>query len=134
MLIDNVPFGFMFSLAPIFIAVVFILVFSMIIFVIVKGIGQWRYNNSQPILSVFARVTSKRTHSTSSIHNGAGGTGMHHSQSSTSYYVTFEVESGDRMEFMVGGHEYGQLAENDLGKLHFQGTRFIDFTRSKASQ
>jgi len=132
MLIDNGPFDFMFSLAPMFIAIIFILVFGMIIIGIIKGIGQWKYNNSQPILSVVAKVTSKRTHSTSSIHHGAGETGIHRSQSSTTYYIAFEVESGDRMEFMVGGHQYGQLAEDDIGKLNFQGTRFLDFTRSKS--
>lgn len=36
---------------------------------------------------------------------------MHHSHSSTTYFVTFEVESGDRMEFMVDGREYGLLAD-----------------------
>ena len=132
MFMDNGPPDFMFSVVPIFIFVVFVLVFGIIIFGIIKSIGQWRYNNTQPILSVVAKVTSKRTHSTSSIQNDAGETGMHHVQSSTSYYVTFEVESGDRMEFMIGGREYGQLADNDIGKLSFQGTRFLGFTRNNS--
>ena len=132
MLIDNGPSDFMFTLVPVFMAIIFILVFGIIIFGVIKGIGQWKYNNSQPILSVVAKVTSKRTHSTSSIHNGAGETGMHHSQSSTTYYIAFEVESGDRIEFMVDGREYGQLADNDIGTLNFQGTRFLGFARSKS--
>lgn len=129
---DSSPADFMFSVVPVFIGIIFLLVFGTIILGIVKSIGQWRYNNTQPILSVVAKVTSKRTHSTSSIHNGAGETGIHHSQSSTTYFITFEVESGDRMEFMVDGREYGQLADHDIGKLNFQGTRFLDFTRSNA--
>lgn len=48
---------------------------------------------------------------------------------STSYYVTFEVESGDRMELHVSGSEYGMLAEGDYGQLTFQGTRYLDFVR-----
>ncbi|MDQ7096664.1 DUF2500 domain-containing protein [Desulfosporosinus sp. PR] len=124
------PADLMFSLVPMFIFVIFILVFGLIIFGVIKSIGQWRYNNSQPILSVVAKVTSKRTHTTSTIHNSAGETGIHHSQSNTTYFVTFEVESGDRIEFMVDGHEYGQLADNDIGKLKFQGTRFLSFARS----
>ena len=47
----------------------------------------------------------------------------------THYYATFEVESGDRMEFELRGNEYGLLAEGDLGKLTFQGTRYLSFER-----
>lgn len=49
---------------------------------------------------------------------------------STSYYATFEVESGDRMELQLSGQEYGQLAEGDTGVLSFQGTRFLSFDRT----
>ena len=49
---------------------------------------------------------------------------------STSYYVTFEVKSGDRMELAVTGKEYGQMVEGDVGELSFQGTRFLGFDRS----
>lgn len=45
------------------------------------------------------------------------------------YYVTFQFESGDRMEFQVYGSEYGMLAEGDEGKLTFQGTRYLSFER-----
>lgn len=49
--------------------------------------------------------------------------------SSTSYYVTFQVDSGDRMELSVSGSEYGVLAEGDKGQLTFQGTRYLTFDR-----
>ena len=52
-----------------------------------------------------------------------------HSTISTSYYATFQVESGDRMELSVTGTEYGLLAEGDRGKLTFQGTRYLGFER-----
>jgi len=107
-------------------SVVFIIVVGMIIFVIIKGIAQWGYNNKQPVLSVTARVTAKRTHT--SHHNHGANEHMHHS-TSTSYYVTFEVESGDRMELHVPAHEYGMLAEEDFGRLTFQGTRYLGFER-----
>jgi len=55
----------------------------------------------------------------------------HHS-ANTTYYVTFEVESGDRMEFKVSDKEYGMLAEGDKGKLTFQGSRYKEFTRIKS--
>ena len=50
---------------------------------------------------------------------------------STWYYATFQVESGDRMEFSVTGIEYGMLAEGDTGKLSFQGTRYLSFERER---
>ena len=63
--------------------------------------------------------------------NNGDITGAHgyYSTSSTSYYVTFQVESGDRMELCVDGTEYGMLAEGDCGKLTFQGTRYLGFER-----
>jgi hypothetical protein len=54
---------------------------------------------------------------------------MHHSSSSTTYYVTFEVASGDRIEFVTIDTEYGLLVEHDMGKLTFQGTRYLGFVR-----
>lgn len=51
-----------------------------------------------------------------------------HSQVTT-YYVTFQVKSGERMEFVVSGTEYGQLAEGDISKLNFKGKKFIEFER-----
>ena len=50
-----------------------------------------------------------------------------HSPTSTSYYVTFQVESGDRMELRVSRSEYGLLAERNQGNLSFQGTRYLGF-------
>jgi hypothetical protein len=48
---------------------------------------------------------------------------------STTYYVTFQVESGDRMEMHVSGMEYGMLVEGDYRKLTCQGARYLDFVR-----
>ncbi|MBD5156664.1 MAG: DUF2500 domain-containing protein, partial [Butyrivibrio sp.] len=47
----------------------------------------------------------------------------------TSYYVTFQVESGDRIELRVSTQEYGMLAEGDFGRLSFQGMRYLGFER-----
>jgi hypothetical protein len=49
---------------------------------------------------------------------------------SSSYYVTFEVASGDRMELLVPTNEYGYLIEGDRGELTFQGTRYLGFART----
>ncbi len=105
-----------------------LIVFGFIIFQFIKGIKQWNYNNKQPILAVWAKVVSKRTQ-VSHRHHGNPNDNIHHSSSSTTYFTTFEVESGDRLEFSISGKEYGQLVEGDVGKLSFQGTRYLQFER-----
>ena len=101
---------------------VFFLVIGMFIMTFVKGILQWNKNNKAPRLSVEVKVVSKRAHTSRHHHN-------HHAHTSTTYYVTFEVESGDRMELLVPATEYGILVEGDEGILRFQGTRYLGFER-----
>ena len=110
----------MFMLFEFMFPIIFVMVFGMIIFQFATGIGTWHKNNQSPRLSVNATIVAKRESIT---HHS------HHSTSSTSYYVTFQVESGDRMELPVTGSEYGMLAEGDIGKLTFQGTRYLSFER-----
>lgn len=110
----------------------FLGVFGMMIFMVVKGVGEWNKNNHSPRLTVEAEVVSKRTQTTTSQTPVAGDvSGAHgfHTHYDTVYYVTFQVESGDRMEFHVSGREYGLLAEGDRGRLTFQGTRYLEFDR-----
>ena len=52
-----------------------------------------------------------------------------HTHYSTTYYVTFEFESTDRLELQVTGTEYGLLYEGDQGILTFQGTIYLGFDR-----
>lgn len=111
---------------PVFFVLVFLLVFGIIIFSIIRGFSQWSNNNKQPVLSVEAVIKSRRSKVSNAVNNMNGNM---HTSSSTSYYITFEVESGDRMEFRVPGREFGLLAEGDKGKLTFQGTRYLSFER-----
>lgn len=113
-------------------SIVFVLFLAMFVFIFVKNIKQWHKNNKSPRLTVEAEVVCKRTNVSHTHHANAGDvTGAHgyHTSSSTSYYVTFQFESGDRTEFCVSGYEYGMMVEGDRGKLTFQGTRFLDFVR-----
>ncbi|CRK81140.1 DUF2500 domain-containing protein [Neobacillus massiliamazoniensis] len=111
---------FMFEFAPIFIGTIFVIVTSVILFTLIKSISQWNKNNHSPKLNINSKVVAKRT----SVHGG----GEHRAY--TDYFVTFEVESGDRIEFKVSDTEYGMLVEGDNGELTFQGTRYLGFTRS----
>ncbi len=107
---------------------VFVLVIGTFIVTFVRGIGEWSKNNASPRLTVKATVVAKRTKVGHHHHNQ--GTGVSHSSSYTNYYVTFEVESGDRMELNVKGNEFGMLVEGDQGDLSFQGTRYLGFNRT----
>ncbi|WP_322107583.1 DUF2500 domain-containing protein [Cytobacillus dafuensis] len=120
----------MFSFFTLIFPIFFIVVFGFILFQVVQGIKQWNYNNKQPVLDVSANLVAKRTQVSRHAHNHDNH--VHH-HSTTSYYATFEVESGDRMELQVSGSEYGQLVEGDFGKLKFQGTRFLGFDRDNKS-
>ena len=113
-------FGVTFSIMQIMVPVMFVLVFGIIIVTMVRGIGEWNKNNQSPKLTVPVTVVAKRSDVDRGIET------MH---TFTSYYVTFQVESGDRIEFAVPGAEYGMLAEGDRGTLAFQGTRYLNFRR-----
>lgn len=119
----------MFDIIPIIVICGFIFVFGSIIVSSVKGVSQWSENNKQPILDVQCKVISKRMDITR--HAGHHDANGHYTggSSSTQYYVTFEFESKDRMEFKISGTQYGLLIEGDQGKLKFQGTRFLDFKK-----
>lgn len=116
----NMGFG-MFNLMGIIVPIFFVVILGVFVFIFAKGISQWNKNNKALRLTVPAAVVAKR------MDVSGGG---EHSHASTSYYVTFQVESGDRMELHLRGHEYGLMVEGDRGKLTFQGTRFLGFERT----
>ena len=110
---------FMFSIPFLMFTVVFVVI-------LVKIIGQWHSNNQSPRLTVPAVVVAKRGHTTH--HHDARN--LSHSHSSTTYYVTFQFESGDRLELHVPHSQFGYLVEGDTGELTFQGTSFLGFERT----
>lgn len=116
-----------FSIMSAIFPIAFLLILALFVAAIVRGLMEWNRNNHSPRLTVFAAVAGKRAEVSHSHHSHAGGTS--HMSTSTWYYVTFEVEGGDRMELAVSGHEYGMLAEGDRGRLTFQGTRYLSFER-----
>mgnify|MGYP000417572140 CR=1 FL=1 len=105
-------------------AIIFFCVLGTMVYIFVKNISTWNKNNHSPRLTVPATVVAKRTE-----------VSRHHTDNTmahtfTTYYVTFQVESGDRMELTVSGSDYGMLVEGDIGKLSFQGTRYLGFERN----
>jgi hypothetical protein len=114
--------NFIFAVFPIIWVVMFVFIFGMIIMTFAKNIKQERKKDHSPRLTVPATVIAKRDQVSVHHHD-------HHRHTSTRYFVTFQVESGDRMELSLSGTEFGMLIEGDQGQLTFQGTRFLSFDR-----
>jgi hypothetical protein len=118
---------FFFAFFPILFFIAFFLIIGLIIYRFVSVERDRRRNNNSPVLTVNASVVTKRT-DISNYHNHSMNS-VDHMNSSTSYYTTFQVESGDRMELSLSGNDFGMLVEGDSGRLTFQGTRFLRFDR-----
>lgn len=113
----------LFTLVPLFIAVVFVLVIGTFAVRTFQGIVRWQDNNLQPVLTVQARVATKRLQ----VSGGGNDT-----SASTWYYITFETRAdGLRQEFVVSTADYSGLVEGDLGDLTYQGTRYKAFARTR---
>ena len=83
------------ALFSILFPLVFLVVLGMILFTVVSNLRTWSKNNASPRLTVPATVVAKRMN-----------VSRHHTDNTmartfTTYYVTFQVESGDRMELEV---------------------------------
>ncbi len=112
-------FVWMEMLFQIFFIVVFVLVIGSFVVTLGKSARRHKKDDASPRLSVAARVISRREE----YHSRRDMRGW------TQYFVTFEVESGDRMELEMECEQYGMIVEGDQGRLTFQGTRFISFER-----
>ena len=120
--------GGLFGIIPLLVIAGFAAVIGVIIAGHVKNARRWRANNEAPVLTVDAAVAAKRVDMR---HNGAHNAPPYRANFATQYFATCEVVSGDRLELSMDGSQYGQLAENDVGQLTFQGARFLSFDRFK---
>ena len=109
-------FGIIEFIFPIMFLGVFGLVIGVLVSTLVKNAKSERKNDASPRLTSQATLVTKRTH-------------VWGDHSRTDYYATFQFESGDRLELKIPRDQFGYLVEGDSGKLHFQGTRFLDFER-----
>ncbi|MFZ5353218.1 MAG: DUF2500 domain-containing protein [Bacillota bacterium] len=112
--------NFMFNSLPFIVFIIFAIVIMGFVVVFVKGISEYIRNNNTPQKSEPARIINNRTHTWGGYGNMAAR---------TSYYMTFELENGERMEFAVSAQFAGMHIEGDTGILTHQGTRFISFER-----
>ena len=58
--------GFFFGGLEVLVGLGFLAVFGMMIFMIVRGVGEWNKNNSSPRLTVEAEAVSRRTQTSTS--------------------------------------------------------------------
>ena len=110
----------------------FVCFFGVIGYTVVNGVVQWNRNNHSSLKNVSATVIAKRAQVSSHRYANANDfTGAHgySTNSFTDYYITFQTESGERIEFSVEDSEYGLLIEGDEGVLSYQGTRYLGFKR-----
>ena len=105
-----------FNIFPILFLAFFGLIFGTVISTMIKNGKQNRKNDNSPRLTCEATVVTKRTK-------------VWGDHSRTTYYATFQFESGDRLELEIPHNQFGYLVEGDKGKLSFQGSRYLNFER-----
>ena len=115
---------FNFNMVPYIVKYAFIFMIICTLVILMIRFYQWNRNNHSQQQNVKATIVSKRT-KTKVYHHSNGAEA--HTTSSTTYYITFQVEHGDRMELKVKDAVYGLLATGDQGLLIFQGSRYLDF-------
>lgn len=102
----------------------FVAILGMILVTFVRELSQRNRNNHSPPADGGGHSGGQAPELSS--HRSGGEL---HTTTSTRYFATFQVESGDRMELQMNGQDYGMLVEGDRGRLTFQGTRYLDFQR-----
>lgn len=122
-------FGLMEALFPILFLVFFAFFICTLVSNVARSAKERRRNDASPRLTVPASVVAKRAQVGSTRHHNSA-THTSHTSYHTSYYVTFEFESGDRLELPMAPADYGMLVEGDHGLLSFQGTRYLGFQRT----
>lgn len=129
----DMGFALMDRLFPLMFLVVFIFIISTIVGSLVSGAKRKHKNDQSPRVTAGAKVVSKRMQ-VGQNRQSSGDNDMMRSYTYSKYFVTFEFESGDRLELLVDGSDYGLLVEGDAGKLSFQGTRYLGFQRGSAAK
>ena len=113
--------GGAFALIPLFMSIVPIGFVVLGVFLLRSALKKTKKFQQAPILGRAAVVCGKRT-------QVSGGSGD--SSASTNYFLTFELEDGERVELgCLGGKLYGQIKEGDAGVLYSKDVLALDFDR-----
>ena len=93
-----------------------------------QGYRKWqvsRTNDAAPIQQTGAKVVSVRTNT---IADPPDMSPKVKTNPVITRFVTFELESGQKLELPVTPEQQAQFAEGLRGQLIYQGTRFLSFT------
>lgn len=115
------PVDAMFSGIPAMMGLILVAMVVLVVFRLFRGAQRFVENCAQPEREVAARVVGRRAQT-----EGSGDGPV-----TTTYYATFEMGDGERLELRLPHREYGQLAEGDQGRLTHQGTWFRGFERTR---
>lgn len=110
----------MFTIVPIFIGVVFVLILAGIAVQAVRGAAQWKRNNDAPVLTVEAEVAAKRMDVRTYRHGGTEHS-RRHASSRTYYYCHFSGGELGPDGVEAADMEYGLLVEGDRGAADLPG-------------
>ncbi|MCL1989180.1 MAG: DUF2500 domain-containing protein [Firmicutes bacterium] len=127
-----------FNIVPILAIIMFVMFVIFAIILIIRtaqNLAEWSNNNNSPLLTVSAHLVTKRMavnhrQTLNNANHNLNDGNINQFNNVTIYFATFQVESGDRMEFRISDKDFGLLAENDFGNLTFQGSRFKHFERN----
>jgi hypothetical protein len=111
------------KIVAIAIAIIMILLFAVcVVYLVVEPILKAVRDGAKAVVERRATVIAKRQEFWG---------GVTASPYTTSYYVTFEMESQDRIELEVEDTDYGLIIEGDSGILLSQGDTFKGFQREQ---
>ena len=92
-----------------------------------QGVRKWRVsraNDAAPIQQAGAKVVGVRTNT---IADPPDMNPKVKTNPVITRFVTFELESGQKLELPVTPEQQAQFAEGARGQLTYQGTRFLSF-------
>lgn len=99
-----------FSLSTFGFTILFFIVICVVMIEFMLAVTRWSFNNKQPIKTNYAIVKYKRKDSI----NGT-------------YFITFELSEGKKVEYQVNSRDYAMIYENSRGLLENKGSRFVKF-------
>jgi len=88
---------------------------GILLLIITIPIVEYNKNEKQPVITTDAVLLTKSTQQL--------GRGF------SSYHLTFEITSKERISLKVDHQKYALFIEGDKGTLTYQGSRFITFER-----
>lgn len=95
-------------------------------------VRQWWKNRHSPLIVTQATILDKRIEEHYIRSKRSAGIG-YRTRKVMIYYITFNLEGGEHIEFRINELVHSELKKGDCGKLTFRGSKYIGFVREKQS-